>query len=88
MLDHSLINTGSSDGTLEPRCERASSSRGLAVRPLTVRAQQNKPNCRPRPANGLAPSLLLRCALSLEFIDENGGGPGVRLKKPRHKKRT
>ena len=23
----------------------------------------------------------------IEFIDENGGGPGVRLKKP-HKKRT
>ena len=30
-----------------------------------------------------------RCfeAAGIEFIDENGGGPGVRLKKP-HKKRT
>jgi transcriptional regulator with XRE-family HTH domain len=26
-------------------------------------------------------------AAGIEFIDENGGGPGVRLKKP-HKKRT
>ena len=27
-------------------------------------------------------------AAGIEFIDENGGGPGVRLKKPSHKKRT
>jgi predicted transcriptional regulator len=27
-------------------------------------------------------------AAGIEFIDENGGGPGVRLKKPPHKKRT
>jgi hypothetical protein len=26
-------------------------------------------------------------AAGIEFIDENGGGPGVRLKKP-HKKRS
>jgi hypothetical protein len=30
---------------------------------------------------------LLYKAAGIEFIDENGGGPGVRLRKP-HKKRT
>jgi hypothetical protein len=25
---------------------------------------------------------------SIEFIDENGGGPGVRLKKRQHKKKV
>ena len=38
-------------------------------------------------ANGLAVRHGLEAA-GIEFIDENGGGPGVRLKKPPHKKRT
>ena len=37
-------------------------------------------------ANDLAVRHALEAA-GVEFIDENGGGPGVRLKKP-HKKRT
>ena len=37
-------------------------------------------------ANDLAVRRALETA-GIEFIDENGGGPGVRLKKP-HKKRT
>jgi hypothetical protein len=37
-------------------------------------------------ANDLAIRHALEAA-GIEFIDENGGGPGVRLKKP-HKKRT
>ena len=37
-------------------------------------------------ANDLAVRRALESA-GVEFIDENGGGPGVRLKKP-HKKRT
>ena len=37
-------------------------------------------------ANDLAVRRALEGA-GIEFIDENGGGPGVRLKKP-HKKRT
>ena len=39
--------------------------------------------------HGGHPDVASRCAeaAGIEFIDENGGGPGVRLKKP-HKKRT
>jgi hypothetical protein len=37
-------------------------------------------------ANDLAVRHALEAA-GIEFIDENGGGPGVRLKNP-HKKRT
>ena len=39
-----------------------------------------------QPANDVAIRQTLKDA-GVEFIDENGGGPGVRLKK-RHKKRT
>ena len=43
-----------------------------------------------RNSDAAANDLAIRHALEaagIEFIDENGGGPGVRLKKP-HKKRT
>ena len=36
-------------------------------------------------ANEAAPRLALEAA-GVEFIDENGGGPGVRLRKPNKRK--
>ena len=38
------------------------------------------------PANDLAVGRALELP-GIEFIDENGGGPGVRLRKDAHKKR-
>ena len=41
-----------------------------------------KMQCARRSSRFLAPVALLAQAAGVEFIPENGGGPGVRLRKP------
>ena len=62
-------------------------ARASAVSVTTIRrAELTKDETSMTAANDLAVRHALEAA-GIEFIDENGGGPGVRLKKP-HKKRT
>ena len=62
-------------------------ARASAVSVTTIRrAELTKDETSMTAANDLAVRHALEAA-GIEFIDENGGGPGVRLKKP-PKKRT
>jgi transcriptional regulator with XRE-family HTH domain len=61
-------------------------ARASAVSVTTIRrAELTKDETSMTAANDLAVRHALEAA-GIEFIDENGGGPGVRLKKPRTKR--
>jgi hypothetical protein len=77
------------ENTEEPRNPEAPASIGIRIGTTQVTALlQNEPNCCSRCDRDCRANII-RCAFKaagIEFIDENGGGPGVRLKKPRTKR--
>src|SRR6266446_5756381 len=71
-----------SSRSASPRFSRQSRSRAASSVPMMIRASEPPMNERSMTAaNDLAVRRALEAA-GVEFIDENGGGPGVRLRKP------